>query len=46
MTDQLPSSSMTLIETMESGKYAIKKAERTIQELDFGEDTCSINRYI
>ena len=34
------------IETMESAKYRIKKAMQAIQELDFGEDTCSNNRYI
>ena len=35
-----------LIETMESAKYTIKEAVQTIQELDFEEGTCSINRYI
>ena len=35
-----------LIEMMESAKYTIKEAVQAIQELDFGEDTCSINRYI
>ena len=35
-----------LIETMESAKYTIKEAVQAIQELDFGEDTCNINRYI
>ena len=31
---------------MESAKYTIKEAVQAIQELDFGEDTCSINQYI
>ena len=31
---------------MESAKYTIKEAVQAIQELDFGEDTCNINRYI
>ena len=31
---------------MESAKYTIKEAVQTIQELDFGEDTCAINRCI
>ena len=31
---------------MESAKYAIKEVTQAIEELDFGEDTCSINRYI
>ena len=31
---------------MESAKYTSKKAVQAIQELDFEEDTCSINRYI
>ena len=35
-----------LIEKMESAKYTIKEAVQAIQELDFGEDTCSINQYI
>jgi len=35
-----------LIETMESAKYTIKEAMQAIQELDFREDTCNINRYI
>ena len=35
-----------LIETMESAKYTIKEAVEAIQELDFREDTCNINRYI
>ena len=34
------------IETMESAKYIIKEAVQAIRELDFGEDICSINRYI
>ena len=33
------------IEMMESAKYIIKVAVQTIEELDFGKDTCSINRY-
>ena len=33
-----------LIETMKSANYTIKEAVQAIQELDFGEDTCSINR--
>ena len=37
---------MELIETMESAKYTVKEAMQAIQELDFGEDTWSINRYI
>ena len=35
-----------LIEKMESAKYTVKEAVQTIQELDFGEDTCNINQYI
>ena len=35
-----------LIETMESAKYTIKQAVQAVQELDFGEDTCSLNRYL
>ena len=35
-----------LIEKMESAKYTTKEAVQTIQELDFGEDTCNINQYI
>ena len=35
-----------LIEMMESAKYINKKAAQAIQELDFREDTCSINPYI
>ena len=35
-----------LIEKMESAKYTIKEAKQAIQELDFGEDTCTINQYI
>ena len=31
---------------MESAKYTINEAVQAIQELHFGEDTCSINRYI
>ena len=31
---------------MESAKYTIKEAVQTIQELNFGEDTCNINQYI
>ena len=31
---------------MESAKYTIKEAVQTIQELDFGEDTCNINQFI
>jgi len=31
---------------MGSAKYTIKEAVQTIQELDFKEDTCNINRYI
>ena len=34
------------IETMGSAKYIIKEAVQAIRELDFGEDICSINRYI
>ena len=30
---------------MESAKYTIKEAVQAIQELDFGEDTCNINKY-
>ena len=33
-------------ETMESAKYTIKEALQAIHELDFGEDTCSINSCI
>ena len=32
------------IETMESAKDTINEAVQAIQELDFGEDTCNINR--
>ena len=35
-----------LIETKESAKYTIKEAVQAIQELDFREGTCNINRYI
>ena len=35
-----------LIEKMESAKYTIKETVQAIQEFDFGEDTCNINRYI
>ena len=35
-----------LIETMESVKYTIEDTVQTIKELDLGEDTCSINRYV
>jgi len=35
-----------LIETMESAKYTIKEAVQAIQELDFREDTCNVNRCI
>ena len=35
-----------LTEEMESAKYTIKEAVQTIQELNFGEDTCNINQYI
>ena len=35
-----------LIEKMESAKFTIKEAVQAIQELDFGEDTCNINKYI
>ena len=31
---------------MESAEYTIEEAVQAIQELDFGENTCSINRYI
>jgi len=31
---------------MGSAKYTIKEAVQAIQELDFREDTCKINRYI
>ena len=31
---------------MESAKCTIKEAVQSIQELDFGEDTCNINQYI
>ena len=31
---------------MESAKYTNKEVVQAIQELDFGEDTCSINCYI
>ena len=34
------------IEKMESAKYTIKEAVQAIQELDFDEDTCTINQYI
>ena len=33
------------METTESIKNAIKEAVQTIQDLDFGEDACSINCY-
>ena len=33
------------IKTMESGNYTILEEVQAIQELDFGKDTCSINRY-
>ena len=32
------------METMENAKYTIKEAVQAMQELDFGEDTCNINR--
>ena len=35
-----------LLEKMESAKYTIKESVQTIEELDFGEDTCNINQYI
>ena len=35
-----------LIEKIESAKYTIKEAVQSIQELNFGEDTCNINQYI
>ena len=35
-----------LMEKMESAKYTIKEVVHTIQELDFGEDTCNNNQYI
>ena len=34
-----------LIKTMESAKYTIKKPVQAIEKLDFGENTCNINRY-
>ena len=34
------------LETMENPKFIIKEALQAIQELDFGENTYSINRYI
>ena len=34
-----------LMKTMESAKYTIKEVTQAFQELDYGEDTCSINRY-
>ena len=34
-----------LIETIESAKFMIKEAVQAIEELDFGEDFCSINRF-
>ena len=34
-----------LIEKMESAKYTIKEAVQAIQELDFGEDSCIIQRW-
>ena len=30
----------------ESAKCTLKEVEQAIQNLDFGEDTCSISRYI
>ena len=35
-----------LIEKIESGNYTILEAVQAIKELDFGKDTCSINRFI
>ena len=35
-----------LIEKMESAKYTIKEAVQAIQELDFGEDTCTTKQCI
>ena len=35
-----------LIDKLESAKYTIKKAGQSIQELDFGKDTCNIKQYI
>ena len=35
-----------LIESMKSAQCTIKEAMQVIQELDFGEETCSINCYI
>ena len=35
-----------LLDTMERAKYTIKEAVQAIQEIDFEEDNCSINRYI
>jgi len=35
-----------LIESMESAKHTIKEALQAIQELDFRDHTCNINRYI
>ena len=37
---------VNLAETMEYAKYTIIEAVQAILELDFGENTCSINRYI
>ena len=34
------------IEKIESAKYTNKEVVQAVQELDFGEDTCSINQYI
>ena len=31
---------------MESAKYTIEEAVQAIQELNFDEDSCNINRYI
>ena len=35
-----------LMEMVESAMYTIKEAVQAMQELDLGEDTFSINRYI
>ena len=35
-----------LTEKMRSAKHIIKEAVQAIQELDFGEDTCSINQCV
>ena len=35
-----------LMETVKSAKYTIKDAVQAIQELDLGEDSFTINRYI